>query len=55
MDLIIVVAIVLVALFFTIRGIVKNFNDDQVCGCDSGCSCASGDSCDQDPGHFKKL
>lgn len=39
MDLIIVVIIVGIAVFFSIRNLVKTYRGNSDCGCGSGCGC----------------
>ena len=55
MELIIVIAIVSAAAFFSIRSFVRIYKGEDSCGCGSGCSCSSKDICSQNSEPFKTL
>ena len=55
MELIIVIAIVLAALFFSVRSFVKIYKGEDSSGCGSGCSCSTQGCCSQDSGPFKTV
>jgi hypothetical protein len=55
MELIIVIAIVLAALFFSVRSFVKIYKGEDSCNCGSGCSRSSKELCNKGSEPFKTV